>query len=38
MCDQVKSLDFRARRMKLIEVAPRELVDDVLSILDAVLF
>ena len=38
MCDQVKSLDFRARRMKLIEVAPRKLVDDVLSILDAVLF
>jgi mRNA interferase MazF len=38
MCDQVKSLDFRARRMKLIEAAPRELVDDVLSILDAVLF
>ena len=38
MCDQVKSLDFRARRIKLIERAPRELVDDVLAILDAVLF
>ncbi len=38
MCDQVKSLDFRARRMKLIETAPRELINDVLAILDAVLF
>jgi mRNA interferase MazF len=38
MCDQVKSLDFRARRMKFIECAPRELVDDVLAILDAILF
>ena len=38
MCDQVKSLDFRARRMKCIECAPRELVDDVLAILDAILF
>jgi mRNA interferase MazF len=37
MCDQVKSLDFRARRMKFIECAPRELVDDVLAILDAIL-
>lgn len=38
MCDQVKSLDFRARRMKFIECVPRELVDDVLAILDAILF
>ena len=38
MCDQVKSLDFRARRMKLFETAPRELINDVLAILDAVLF
>ena len=38
MCDQVKSLDFRARRMKLLERPPRELLDDVLAILDAVLF
>ena len=38
MCDQVKSLDYRARRMKLIESAPLELTEDVLAILDAVLF
>lgn len=38
MCDQVKSLDYRARRMKLIESAPLELIEDVLAILDAVLF
>jgi mRNA interferase MazF len=38
MCDQVKSLDFRSRGMKLIEQAPQEVLDDVLSILDAVMF
>jgi mRNA interferase MazF len=38
MCDQAKSLDFQARRMKFIEGAPRDLLDDVLAILDAVLF
>jgi len=38
MCDQVKSLDFRARRMKLIEPAPQDLVIDVLGIIDAVIF
>jgi mRNA interferase MazF len=38
MCDQVKSLDFQARRMKFIEGAPRDLLDDVLAILDAILF
>jgi mRNA interferase MazF len=38
MCDQVKSLDYRARRMKLIEPAPIELLEDVLAMLDAVLF
>jgi hypothetical protein len=38
MCDQVKSLDFQARRMKFIEGAPQDLLDDVLAILDAVLF
>ena len=38
MCDQAKSLDFQVRRMKFIEGAPRDLLDDVLAILDAVLF
>lgn len=35
MVDQVKSIDHVARRAKLIEKAPPELVDDVLSVLDA---
>jgi mRNA interferase MazF len=38
MCDQAKSLDFQARRMKFIEGASQDLLDDVLAILDAVLF
>jgi mRNA interferase MazF len=38
MCDQAKSLGFQARRMKFIEGAPQDLLDDVLAILDAVLF
>jgi mRNA interferase MazF len=38
MCDQTKALDFRTRRMKFIESASLEIVNDVLAILDAVLF
>lgn len=38
MCEQVKSLDFRARNMRLIERAPQELLDDVLAIIDASVF
>ncbi len=38
MCEQVKSLDFRARGMKLIERAPREVLEDVLAIVDASVF
>lgn len=38
MCEQVKSLDFRARNMRLIERAPQELLEDVLAIIDASLF
>lgn len=38
MCEQVKSLDFRARNMHLIERAPQELLEDVLAIIDASLF
>jgi len=38
MCEQVKSLDFRSRGMKLIERAPQDLLDDVLSIIDASFF
>jgi mRNA interferase MazF len=38
MCEQVKSLDFRARNMRLIERAPQELLEDVLAIIDASVF
>ena len=38
MCEQVKSLDFRSRGMKLIERAPQEVLEDVLAILDASVF
>ncbi len=38
MCEQVKSLDYRSRGLKLIERAPQELLEDVLAIIDASVF
>jgi mRNA interferase MazF len=38
MCEQVKSLDYRSRRMKLVERAARDVLDDVLAIVDASVF
>ncbi|MBI2095750.1 MAG: type II toxin-antitoxin system PemK/MazF family toxin [Candidatus Omnitrophica bacterium] len=38
MVDQVKSIDYRRRQIKYVEQAPSELVDETLSILDALLF
>ena len=38
MCEQVKSLDFRSRGMKLIEQVPRDVLEDLLSIIDASVF
>jgi mRNA interferase MazF len=38
MCEQVKSLDFRSRGVKLIEPAPQEVLEDVLAIIDASVF
>ncbi len=34
MVDQVKSIDYMARKAKFIEKAPDELVEDVLDVLD----
>jgi mRNA interferase MazF len=34
MVDQVKSIDYMARKAKFIEKAPDELVEDVLEVLD----
>ena len=38
MTEQVKSIDFRARKVKRIGKAPQDLLEDVLSILDAILY
>ena len=38
MCEQVKSLDYRSRRIKFIEKAPKELLDEVLAVIDASLY
>ena len=38
MCEQLKSLDFRSRRMKLIGRVPQDLLEDVLAIVDASVF
>ncbi|MBD3393866.1 MAG: mRNA-degrading endonuclease [Chitinivibrionales bacterium] len=38
MADQVKALDYGARRAKFIDKAPQELLDEVLAILDAILY
>ena len=38
MCEQVKSLDFRSRGLRLIERAPRDVLEDVLAIVDASVF
>jgi len=38
MVEQVKSIDYRARRVKLIEKVPQPTLDEVLSILDAVVY
>ena len=38
MCEQVKSLDFRSRGLKLIERAPQDILEDVLAIIDASVF
>ena len=38
MCEQIKSLDFKARGLKKIGIAPKAVVEEVLAILDASLY
>ena len=38
MVDQVKSIDYHGRRIKYVEQAPSDLMNEVLSILDACIF
>jgi mRNA interferase MazF len=38
MVEQVKSVDFRSREVEFIEQAPKATLDDVLGLLDAILY
>ena len=38
MVEQIKSIDFSSRKARRIEAAPRTLVEEVLSLLDACLY
>ena len=38
MCEQVKSVDFRARNVKFVEKAPKSLLEDALAVIDAALY
>lgn len=38
MCEQMKSVDYRARDLKRIGVASREFLDEVLSVIDACIY
>ncbi len=38
MCEQIKSIDFKARKMKKIGSASTEFLNEVLSIIDACLY
>lgn len=38
MCEQMKSIDFRARAAKRIGTAPPEFLDEVLSVIDACIY
>ena len=38
MCEQMKSIDYRARKAKKVAEATSELLDEVLSVIDASLF
>ena len=38
MCEQMKSVDFRARALKRIGPAPKEFFDEVLSVIDACIY
>lgn len=38
MCEQMKSVDFRTRSLKRIGPAPKEFLDEVLSVIDACIY
>jgi hypothetical protein len=38
MVDQIKSIDYVTRKIKFVEKAPSKILNDVLSILDAIVY
>jgi mRNA interferase MazF len=38
MVEQIKSIDYRARKVKFIKKAKQHIIDDVLSVLDACIY
>jgi mRNA interferase MazF len=38
MCEQVKSIDYRYRKVKFVEKSPVELLNEVLAVIDASLY
>jgi mRNA-degrading endonuclease toxin of MazEF toxin-antitoxin module len=38
MVDQIKSVDYTARQAKFIEKAPADIINEALSILDAIIY
>lgn len=38
MCEQMKSVDYRARYLKRIGAAPKEFLDEVLAVIDACIY
>jgi mRNA interferase MazF len=38
ICEQLKSVDFKARKLKRIGKAPREFLEEVLSVIDACIY
>lgn len=38
MVDQIKSVDYKSRKAKFIEKAPSDIINEVLAILDAIIY
>ncbi|MFV0337200.1 MAG: hypothetical protein ACK5LK_03015 [Chthoniobacterales bacterium] len=38
MCEQVKSIDYRARKIKKVGMAKKEFLNEVLSVIDACIY
>ncbi len=38
MCEQVRSIDYRSRKVKFVEKSPSEFLDEVLAVIDASLY